>query len=94
MNQQERDALRELHQRHDSFGERYCLYCKQDWPCDAMKRLIAEQTPDSEHPELKIPSECDHWVGTVGDDQLLYSDWQHEPQMWEFAYCPKCGEKL
>ena len=60
---------------------------------EAMRRLLNVDTP--EPVSETDPKLCDHWVGTIGEGEvLLYSDWQHEPQMWDFTYCPKCGEKL
>jgi len=105
MTPEERQALR---QQHYNFGiianaingnNDSCAKCWETYPCDVIKVLDA--TENLKPNDLKTKVECDHvirekhrrvfqniagsWIpaGIDGDETWL-----------EFAYCPKCGEKL
>jgi len=66
MNQQERDALRELHYRRDTWDGAYCHECFQDYPCDVIKVLDAWESVVHDGSEVSATREvCDH------NEQLL-----------------------
>jgi predicted RNA-binding Zn-ribbon protein involved in translation (DUF1610 family) len=85
MNQQERQALRDIHTKVTGFTDGkeivpYCLGCgdyidddRQPYPCDVIKILDAWDSDVGRNYEpTRTPNETD----------------------WNFRYCPNCGKKL
>ena len=106
MNQQERDALREMHADASFWDDPGCSCCEStlfegcaagcsEWPCDVIKVLDAWEAEVHDGSEVSTTREvCDHadWTSNAYWTNNVYSDGVYVDM--GYRYCPKCGEKL
>ena len=103
MTPKERQALREKHRNKNGNCAECCFEWIDEWqtdhfstkyPCDVIKVLDATENLKSSdlktevEPVSETAPKCDHLDTRLRDDHRPFAEFD------DFAYCPKCGEKL